>query len=213
MLKQVAPLAKPKARAYFGIDAKVYGHMGHVDPSALKVLLPTCVNRRQWASRGREVGRLLERAKQSRGGRTTGKREHGKGGLRCAVGCMLAVCWILIGSCCVVSGTRLMSTLCCPSSAPVLPCLPPPRQRRCPRPATSTRARRLSTTLTTAGPPPRPRAAKLLPGLVCRACLSRTSAAPTLDSLVDTIQLLVPALPAHTLSTGRGRRAGLHIPT
>jgi hypothetical protein len=118
-------------------------------------------------------GRLLERAKQSRGGRTTGKREHGKRGLRCAVGCVLAVCWILIGSCCVVSGTRLISTLCCPSSAPrsALPALPP-RQHRCPRPATSTRARRLSTTLTTAGPPPRPRAAKLLPGLVCRACLS-----------------------------------------
>jgi hypothetical protein len=56
MLKQVAPLAKPKARAYFGIDAKVYGHMGHVDPSALKVLLPTCVRRRQWAS-GRETGK------------------------------------------------------------------------------------------------------------------------------------------------------------
>jgi hypothetical protein len=53
MLKQVAPLAKPKARGYFGIDAKVYGHMGHVDPSALKVLLPTCVRRRQWASRGK----------------------------------------------------------------------------------------------------------------------------------------------------------------
>jgi hypothetical protein len=72
-------------------------------------------------------GRLLERAKQSRGGRTTGKREHGKRGLRCAVGCVLAVCWILIGSCCVVSGTRLISTLCCPSSAPrsALPALPP----------------------------------------------------------------------------------------
>ena len=47
MISQVAPLAKPKARGYFGIDAKVYGHMGHVDPSALKVLrrpcLPSCL--------------------------------------------------------------------------------------------------------------------------------------------------------------------------
>ena len=128
-----------------------------------------------------------------------------------------AACWLCVGSLLAAAvlfpGRGLCLPLCCPSSAPVLPCLPPPRQRRCPRPATSTRARRLSTTLTTAGPPPRPRAAKLLPGLVCRACLSRRSAAPTLDSLVDTIQLLVPALPAHALSTGRGRRAGLHIPT
>lgn len=37
MIKQVAPAIQPKARGYFGIDAKVYGHMGHVDPSALKV--------------------------------------------------------------------------------------------------------------------------------------------------------------------------------
>jgi hypothetical protein len=36
MIKQVAAL-QPKARGYFGIDAKVYGHVGHVDPSALKV--------------------------------------------------------------------------------------------------------------------------------------------------------------------------------
>jgi len=149
MLKQVAPLAKPKARAYFGIDAKVYGHMGHVDPSALKVLLPTCVRRRQWAS-----------------GRETGKREHGKRAPRCDVGCALAVWWLLVGSC-YVSGTRLMSTLCCPSC---LAC--PPRQHRCPRPATSTRARRLSTTLMTAGPPPRPRDAKQLPGLLCSASLT-----------------------------------------
>lgn len=39
----IAP-TQPKARGYFGIDAKVYGHMGHVDPSALKVGL-CCVNR------------------------------------------------------------------------------------------------------------------------------------------------------------------------
>ena len=37
--KTVTP-AMPKARGYFGIDAMAYGHMGHVDPSALKVPSP-----------------------------------------------------------------------------------------------------------------------------------------------------------------------------
>jgi hypothetical protein len=129
---------------------------------------------------------------------------------RLCVGCVLDPHWQLL--CCFRDAAYIYTVLPVLRPPFCLAC-PPPRQHRCPRPATSTRARRLSTTLTTAGPPPRPRAAKLLPGLVCRACLSWMSAAPTLDSLVDTIQLLVPALPAHALSTGRGRRAGLHIPT
>ena len=38
MIKQVAHIIQPKARGYFGIDAKAYGVEGHVDLSALKVL-------------------------------------------------------------------------------------------------------------------------------------------------------------------------------
>lgn len=37
MLSKTVTPAMPKARGYFGIDAMAYGHMGHVDPSALKV--------------------------------------------------------------------------------------------------------------------------------------------------------------------------------
>jgi hypothetical protein len=37
MFKQHVAPTQSRARGYFGIDAKVYGHMGHVDPSALKV--------------------------------------------------------------------------------------------------------------------------------------------------------------------------------
>ena len=38
MIKQVAHIIQPKARGYFGIDAKAYGVEGHVDLSALKVI-------------------------------------------------------------------------------------------------------------------------------------------------------------------------------
>ena len=95
MLKQVAPLAKPKARAYFGIDAKVYGHMGHVDPSALKVLLPTCVRRRQWASRGGKVGRACcsGRSRAEAAGRPANE-STGKG----FPAALWAAWWLCVGS-------------------------------------------------------------------------------------------------------------------
>lgn len=130
MLKQVAPLAKPKARAYFGIDAKVYGHMGHVDPSALKVLLPTCVRRRQWASRRKGGGPVVgagEAEPRRPHDRQARARERGSP-LRCGlhVGCVLDPYWQLL--CCFRDAAYVYPVLpvLCPRSA--LPAPPPSTQ-------------------------------------------------------------------------------------